>query len=113
MFYVRARQMVAKQIVMVGTAHFSPVIRSLTGAPMVDESNDNQGQSAPLSERLQICLAEIHQIVRKGVEHPRFEFKREASPTREDLDERFDFIKLIQGVANSEASEERFVVIGA
>ena len=79
---------------------------------MAEDPNDKQGL-LPLSERLQNCLGEIQSLVRQGVEHARFEFKRAASPTREDLDDRLDFIKFVQGVANSEVSEERFVVIGA
>jgi hypothetical protein len=80
---------------------------------MVEESNNAPSQPPTLSERLQACVTEIQRLVMTGVEHPRFEFKREASPTKDDLDDRLDFIKLIQGVANSESSEERFVVIGA
>ena len=80
---------------------------------MVDEPNDRQGTPPALSERLQKCLVEIQTLVRQGVEHPRFEFKRTASIAREDLEDRLDFIKFLQGVANSETSEERYVVIGA
>jgi hypothetical protein len=80
---------------------------------MVDEPNDKQVSPPALSERLQKCLVEIQTLVRQGVEHPSFEFKRTASLAREDLDDRLDFIKFLQGVANSEASEERCVVIGA
>jgi hypothetical protein len=80
---------------------------------MVPESNDNPNPAPPLSERLHKYVLELQQLVQQGVEHPRFEFKRSASITREDLDDRLDFIKFIQGVANSELAEERFIVVGA
>jgi hypothetical protein len=80
---------------------------------MLDEPKAKESSPPALSERLQRCLTEIRSLVRQGVEHPRFEFKRAASISREDFDDRLDFIKLLQGVANSEASEERYVVIGA
>ena len=80
---------------------------------MSDQSNnDKENGRLALSERVQNCLSEVCSLVRKGIEHPRFEFKRTASITREDLDDRLDFIKLLQGVANADGSEERYVVIG-
>lgn len=65
-----------------------------------------------LSERLKRCLAEIEQIVLQGVEHPRFEFKRPAAIAKGQLDERLDFVKLVQGVSNADIHEERYIVIG-
>lgn len=47
------------------------------------------------------------------MEHSRYEFKRSASLGKDDLDERWDFIKFIQGVANCDVLEERYIVIGA
>jgi len=80
---------------------------------MATQPDDKQAAPAPLSERLQNYLTEIQSLVRQGVEHPRNEFKRATSIAREDLDDRLDFLKLLQGVANAEVLEERFIVIGA
>ena len=80
---------------------------------MPDDSNGKEAPPPALSERLKSCLTEIQSLIRQGVEHSRYEFKRAASISRDDFDDRLDFIKLIQGVANSESSLERYVVIGA
>jgi hypothetical protein len=80
---------------------------------MVDDPVQDETSPPPLSQRLQSCLTEIQSLIRQGVEHSRYEFKRAASISRDDFDDRLDFIKLIQGVANSESSQERYVVIGA
>jgi hypothetical protein len=61
---------------------------------MVDERKGKEASPPALSERLQSCLTEIQSLVRQGVEHPRFEFKRAASIAREDFDDRLDFIKM-------------------
>ncbi len=65
------------------------------------------------SERIQKYHAEVQLLVKQGGEQPRFEFKRTASLKRENLDDRFSFIKLLQGLANAEIDGERCVVIGA
>lgn len=86
---------------------------------MAEDPKTPQAPQAPyptppaLSERLQKCIAEIEALVLKGVEHQQYEFKRTASITKEDLDDRLDLIKLVQGVANSEVAGERYIVIGA
>ncbi len=49
----------------------------------------------------------------RGIEHARYELKRSATISRENLADRLDFVKLIQGVANAHITEERFIVIGA
>lgn len=77
------------------------------------DANPNPADPPPLSERINKVLAEIKTVFQQGVEHPKFEFKRSASPTREDLDDRLDFIKFLQGVANCDLNEERYIVIGA
>jgi len=79
---------------------------------MAEDSKDKQASPA-LSDRLQNCITEVQSLVRQGVEHSRYEFKRSASLGKGDLDERWDFIKLIQGVANCDVLEERYIVIGA
>lgn len=80
---------------------------------MVDETNSEQVSPSNLSERVQKYTSEIESLIAQGIEHPRFEFKRSASITHDDLDERLDFIKLLQGVANSQVTGERFIVVGA
>ena len=66
-----------------------------------------------LSERIEKYRKEVHFLIRQGGEQPSFEFKRSASPTRVNLEERFGFIKLLQGLANAEIDGERCLVIGA
>ena len=47
------------------------------------------------------------------IEQPQYEFKRAVSLDRENLDDRLDFVKLMQAVANAEIATERCIVIGA
>ena len=70
-------------------------------------------EPAQLSERIQKYRAEVQSLVKQGGEQPKFEFKRTASLKRENLEDRFSFIKLLQGLANAEIDGERCVVIGA
>jgi hypothetical protein len=79
---------------------------------MPDDPSGMERASPELSKRLQTLLSEIQSLVNQGVEHSRYEFKRSASLSRDDFDDRLDFIKLVQGVANCESSLERYVVIG-
>jgi hypothetical protein len=66
-----------------------------------------------LAERFDQYCIEIEQIVRRGIEHPRFELKREVAISRDNLADRLDFVKLVQGLANAHVPEEKFIVIGA
>jgi hypothetical protein len=66
-----------------------------------------------LSERIETYREEAQSLVRQGGEQPRFEFKRSVSLIRENLDDRLDFIKFVQGVANSLIVGEHCIVIGA
>jgi hypothetical protein len=51
-----------------------------------EQSKLEQAASPAISERIQKCLTEIDSLIHQGVEHPRYEFKRAASITREDLE---------------------------
>jgi hypothetical protein len=66
-----------------------------------------------LAERFDSYRSSIEQNVARGIEHPTFELKRSATISRDSLPDRLDFIKLIQGLANADIEEERFIVIGA
>jgi hypothetical protein len=66
-----------------------------------------------LVERVKKYKADVEQIVRLGIEHPQYELKRTATVRKEDIADRLDFVKLIQGMANAHSSQERFIVIGA
>jgi hypothetical protein len=70
-------------------------------------------QSTQPSERIQKYRQEVQALIQQGGEQPRFEFKRAASLKRENLDGRYGFIKLLQGLANAEIDGERCIVIGA
>jgi len=80
---------------------------------MAQAPGEKQEAEATLSDRIQAFRREIQSLVAQGAEHPRFEFKRSCSIIRENLDDRLDFVKLLQGIANSSANAERCIVIGA
>src|SRR5258708_2848200 len=65
-----------------------------------------------LSERIETHRREAQSLLRQGGEQPQYEFKRLVALSRDNLEDRLDFIKLIQAVANSETSAERCIVIG-
>ena len=77
------------------------------------KSGQENRSSTPLSERFDGYRAEIQKIVERGIEHPKYELKRALTVAKENLADRLDFIKLIQGVANAHIAEERCIVIGA
>lgn len=70
-------------------------------------------EKQPLSSRIEEYRVEAQKIVARGIEHPCWELKRGLSIAREELKDRLDFIKLIQGLANAHQDTERFVIIGA
>jgi hypothetical protein len=80
---------------------------------MAQGMSENQDPIPALSERIERYRREVQSLVKQGVEHSQFEFKRAASILRQNLDDRLDFIKLLQGIANAEIFGERFIVIGA
>src|ERR1039458_9821218 len=83
------------------------------GPKMAEGPEEKQKGEATLSARLEAYRVEIQNLVKNGVEHPRFEFKREWSIQRENLEDRLDFIKLMQSIANAELAAERCIIIGA
>jgi hypothetical protein len=52
-------------------------------------------------------------LIKPGTEHPQFEFKRTCSISHDNLDDRLEFIKLLQGIANTEVAGERCIIVGA
>ena len=54
-----------------------------------------QGSEQPerLSERIEHYRREIQYLVQQGGEQPQYEFKRAVSLSRENLDDRLDFVK--------------------
>jgi hypothetical protein len=52
-------------------------------------------------------------IVLRGIEHPTCELKQTLSLDRGNITDRLDFIKLLQGMANSHAESECLIIIGA
>jgi tetratricopeptide (TPR) repeat protein len=68
---------------------------------------------APLSERVECYRREVQALVGQGIEHQKYELKREVSIGRDKLGQRLEFVKQVQGMANSHLCEERFIVIGA
>jgi hypothetical protein len=80
---------------------------------MAQGTLDDQEPRAALSERIEGYRREIQSLIKQGVENPQFEFKRSCSITRDNLDDRLDFVKLVQGVANAEIAGERCIVVGA
>src|SRR5437016_4086441 len=76
-------------------------------------TQESEGAKGALSGRIEQYRLEIQSLIKQGVEHPQFEFKRSCSIIRDNLDDRLDFIKFLQGVANAEIPGERCIVIGA
>jgi hypothetical protein len=79
---------------------------------MAESGQDNRS-AITLSERYDRYRVEIPKIVERGIEHPNCELKRTVTVSKDNLADRLDFVKLIQGLANAHISGERFVVIGA
>jgi hypothetical protein len=69
-------------------------------------------QPQPLSERIENHRRVVQYLIGQGGEQAQYEFKRAVSLGRESLDDRLDFIKLIQAVANADIAGERCIVIG-
>jgi hypothetical protein len=76
------------------------------------ESEQNKAVPASLSDRIETHRKEAQSLLKQGGEQPRYEYKRSATLSRENLEDRLDFVKLVQAVANSEISGERCIVIG-
>jgi len=75
------------------------------------EQDKNEPQR--LSHRIEQHRQEVQFLVKQGGEQPQYEFKRTIALGRENLDDRLDFIKLVQAVANADIAAERCIVIGA
>jgi hypothetical protein len=69
--------------------------------------------AASLPERFDGFGKTVEGIVLRGIEHPACELKRCVTLSKDDLTDRLDFIKLLQGLANSHAGTECLIVIGA
>ena len=76
------------------------------------QSTDPTHASA-LPERFDSYAKAIEGIVLRGIEHPACELKRSVTISKDDLTDRLDFVKLIQGLANSHSGTERLIVVGA
>lgn len=68
---------------------------------------------ASLPQRFDEYARIVEEIVLRGIEHPLCELKRALSLDRGDLGDRLDFIKLLQGLANSHTDTECLIVVGA
>jgi hypothetical protein len=64
-----------------------------------------------LPQRFDNYSALVENIVIRGIEHPRCELKRQVAIS--ETGDRFEFIKLLQGLANSHSDGECLIVIGA
>lgn len=78
---------------------------------MPDPTNPQSAMSLP--QRFDAFARTVEDIVLRGIEHPACELKRTVSLSKDDLTDRLDFIKLIQGLANSHSGTECLIVIGA
>jgi hypothetical protein len=78
---------------------------------MPDPTTSNDATSLPL--RFDIFAQTVEGIVLRGIEHPACELKRTVTLSKDNLTDRLDFVKLIQGLANSHADTECLIVIGA
>jgi hypothetical protein len=76
------------------------------------DSPDAYGPTS-LPERIDEYARTAEGIVLRGIEHPSCELKRTLALSRENLPDRLDFVKLMQGLANSHAETESLIIIGA
>jgi hypothetical protein len=77
------------------------------------ESGQENRSAITLAERFDRYRVAVQQVVERGIEHPSYELKRAVTISKDNLADRLDFVKLIQGLANAHIAEERFIVIGA
>lgn len=77
------------------------------------EPEQDKNEPQRLSQRIEQHRQEVQFLVKQGGEQPQYEFKRTVALGRENLDDRLDFIKLAQAVANADIAAERCIVIGA
>jgi hypothetical protein len=73
----------------------------------------NPDDAPSLPERAASLAADIERIVLNGLEHPTHELKRTVTLSKNDLADRLDFVKLVQGLSNSHKDTECIIVIGA
>ena len=69
--------------------------------------------ASALPERFDTYGKTVEGIVLRGIEHPACELKRSVTLSKDDLTDRLDFVKLIQGLANSHSGSECLIVVGA
>ena len=69
--------------------------------------------ASALPERFDTYCKTVEGIVLRGIEHPACELKRSVTLSKDDLTDRLDFVKLIQGLANSHSGTECLIVVGA
>jgi hypothetical protein len=69
--------------------------------------------AAALPERFDSYAKTVEGIVLRGIEHPACELKRSVTLSKDDLTDRLEFVKLVQGLANSHVGTECLIVIGA
>ena len=69
--------------------------------------------ASALPERFDTYSKDIEGIVLRGIEQPACELKRSVTLSKDDLTDRLDFVKLIQGLANSHSGTECLIVVGA
>jgi len=68
---------------------------------------------APISKRYDQYATLVEDIVLRGIEYPACELKRSVDLSKGDATDRLDFVKLVQGLANSHTDSETLIVIGA
>ena len=75
--------------------------------------SDRPHHVSALPERFDTYGKTVEGIVLRGIEHPACELKRTVTLSKDDLTDRLDFVKLIQGLANSHSGTECLIVVGA
>jgi hypothetical protein len=74
------------------------------------ESNKEAGPR--LSGQIETHRKEAQSLLNQGGEQAQYEFKRSVALGRDNLDDRLDFVKFVQAVANAELKTDRCIVIG-
>lgn len=76
------------------------------------EKQQNEQVPPKLSARIETHRVEAQALVKQGGEQPNYEYKRSVTLGRDSLEDRLDFVKLVQSVSNADISGERCIVIG-
>lgn len=80
---------------------------------MPGSQDDKVSLPVSLPDRVRRYCVDAQRLVATGTEHPCWELTRQASFAKGHVEQKADFLKFVQGMANAHLREERILVIGA